>query len=63
MTDSTNLIRLVRQVQPTKSITLPLKAMSPLVSSRSTANADALRVLIFWEAIRILKLENDALLW
>src|ERR1700694_1393565 len=60
MTDSTNLIRIIQDVQPTEIYNLPAKS-HVLVSFETpeyTANADGLGTLRLLEAIRILKLEN-----
>jgi GDPmannose 4,6-dehydratase len=60
LTDSTNLIRIIQQVQPDEIYNLA--AMSHVAVSfetpEYTANADALGTLRILEAIRILKLEN-----
>src|SRR6202165_2525418 len=60
MTDSTNLIRIIQETQPTEIYNLPAKS-HVLVSFETpeyTANADGLGTLRLLEAIRILKLEN-----
>src|SRR3546814_36607 len=60
MTDATNLIRLVQEVQPTEIYNLAAQS-HVLVSFETpeyTANADALGTLRLLEAIRILKLED-----
>src|ERR1700751_850177 len=60
MTDSTNLIRIIQEVQPTEIYNLA--AQSPVRVSfetpEYTANADALGTLRLLEAIRILRLED-----
>lgn len=60
MTDSTNLIRIIQEVQPDEIYNLA--AMSHVLVSfdapEYTANADGLGTLRLLEAIRILKLEN-----
>jgi GDPmannose 4,6-dehydratase len=60
MTDSTNLIRLVQQVQPTEIYNLAAQSHVAVSfeSPEYTANADALGVLRLLEAIRILGLER-----
>jgi GDPmannose 4,6-dehydratase len=60
MTDSTNLIRIIQDVQPTEIYNLAAQS-HVLVSFETpeyTANADALGTLRLLEAIRILRLEN-----
>lgn len=60
MTDATNLLRLVQQVQPTEIYNLAAQT-HVLVSFETpeyTANADALGTLRMLEAIRILGLEK-----
>jgi GDPmannose 4,6-dehydratase len=60
MTDSTNLIRIIQEVQPTEIYNLAAQS-HVLVSFETpeyTANADALGTLRILEAIRILKLEG-----
>ncbi len=62
MTDATNIIRLVQQVQPTEIYNLAAQS-HVLVSFETpeyTANADALGTLRLLEAIRILGLEKSA---
>jgi GDPmannose 4,6-dehydratase len=60
MTDSTNLIRLVQQVQPTEIYNLAAQSHVAVSfeSPEYTANADAIGVLRLLEAIRILGLEK-----
>jgi GDPmannose 4,6-dehydratase len=60
MTDSTNLIRLVQQVQPTEIYNLAAQSHVAVSfeSPEYTANADAVGVLRLLEAIRILGLEK-----
>ena len=60
MTDSTNLIRIIQEVQPTEIYNLAAQS-HVLVSFETpeyTANADALGALRLLEAIRILRLED-----
>jgi GDPmannose 4,6-dehydratase len=60
MTDSTDLIRIIQEVQPTEIYNLAAQS-HVLVSFETpeyTANADALGTLRLLEAIRILRLEN-----
>jgi GDPmannose 4,6-dehydratase len=60
MTDSTNLIRIIQDVQPTEIYNLAAQS-HVLVSFETpeyTANADALGTLRLLEAIRILRLED-----
>lgn len=60
MTDSTNLIRIIQETQPTEIYNLAAQS-HVLVSFETpeyTANADGLGTLRLLEAIRILKLEN-----
>jgi GDPmannose 4,6-dehydratase len=60
MTDSTNLIRIIQETQPTEIYNLAAQS-HVLVSFETpeyTANADALGTLRLLEAIRILKLED-----
>src|SRR6201997_5571821 len=60
MTDSTNLIRIIQEVQPTEIYNLAAQS-HVLVSFETpeyTANADALGTLRLLEAIRILRLEE-----
>ena len=60
MTDSTNLIRIIQEVQPTEIYNLAAQS-HVLVSFETpeyTANADALGTLRLLEAIRILRLED-----
>jgi GDPmannose 4,6-dehydratase len=60
MTDSTNLIRIIQEVQPTEIYNLAAQS-HVLVSFETpeyTANADALGTLRLLEAIRILRLEQ-----
>jgi GDPmannose 4,6-dehydratase len=60
MTDSTNLIRLVQQVQPTEIYNLAAQSHVAVSfeSPEYTANADAIGTLRLLEAIRILGLEK-----
>jgi GDPmannose 4,6-dehydratase len=61
MTDSTNLIRIIQEVQPTEIYNLAAQS-HVLVSFETpeyTANADALGTLRLLEAIRILRLEDN----
>src|SRR5262245_30983767 len=62
MTDSTNLIRLVQEVQPTEIYNLAAQSHVAVSfeSPEYTANADALGVLRLLEAIRILGMEKEA---
>src|SRR3984885_8860978 len=60
MTDSTNLIRIIPEAQPTENCNLAVQS-HVLVSFETpeyTANADALGTLRLLEAIRILRLED-----
>lgn len=61
MTDATNLIRLVQQVQPTEIYNLAAQShvMVSFETPEYTANADALGTLRLLEAIRILGLEKS----
>ncbi|MGD9804363.1 MAG: GDP-mannose 4,6-dehydratase [Hyphomicrobiaceae bacterium] len=61
MTDSTNLIRLVQQVQPTEIYNLAAQSHVAVSfeSPEYTANADAVGVLRLLEAIRILGFEKS----
>ncbi len=60
MTDATNLIRLVQEVQPDEIYNLAAQShvQVSFETPEYTANADALGVLRLLEAIRILKLED-----
>lgn len=60
MTDATNLIRLIQQVQPDEIYNLAAQShvQVSFETSEYTANADALGTLRLLEAIRILKLEG-----
>lgn len=60
MTDSTNLIRLIQEVQPSEIYNLAAQShvQVSFETSEYTANADALGALRILEAIRILKLEK-----
>ena len=60
MTDSTNLIRLVQEVQPTEIYNLAAQSHVAVSfeSPEYTANADGVGVLRLLEALRILKLEG-----
>jgi len=61
MTDATNLIRLVQEVQPTEIYNLAAQSHVNVSfeTPEYTANADALGPLRLLEAIRILRLENN----
>jgi GDPmannose 4,6-dehydratase len=61
MTDSTNLIRIIQEVQPTEIYNLAAQSHVHVSfeTPEYTANADALGTLRLLEAIRILRLEND----
>ena len=61
MTDATNIIRLVQQVQPTEIYNLAAQShvMVSFETPEYTANADALGALRLLEAIRILGLEKS----
>jgi len=61
MTDSTNLIRLVQQIQPTEIYNLAAQSHVAVSfeSPEYTANADAIGVLRLLEAIRILGMEKE----
>ncbi|WP_347303357.1 GDP-mannose 4,6-dehydratase [Croceibacterium sp. TMG7-5b_MA50] len=60
LTDSTNLIRIVQEVQPTEIYNLAAQShvQVSFETPEYTANADAIGTLRLLEAIRILKLEN-----
>lgn len=60
MTDATNLIRLVQEVQPTEIYNLAAQShvQVSFETPEYTANADALGTLRLLEAIRILKMED-----
>jgi GDPmannose 4,6-dehydratase len=60
MTDATNLIRLVQEVQPDEIYNLAAQShvQVSFETPEYTANADGIGVLRLLEAIRILKLEN-----
>lgn len=60
LTDSTNLIRIIQEVQPDEIYNLAAQSHVKVSfeSPEYTANADALGTLRLLEAIRILKLEN-----
>src|SRR5687768_12039848 len=60
MTDSTNLIRLVKQIRPTEIYNLAAQSHVAVSfeSPEYTANADAIGVLRLLEAIRIVGMEN-----
>src|ERR1700675_1133019 len=62
MTDATNLIRLVQQVQPTEIYNLAAQShvMVSFETPEYTANADAIGTLRILEAIRILGMEKSA---
>jgi GDPmannose 4,6-dehydratase len=61
MTDSTNLIRIVQEVQPTEIYNLAAQSQVQVSfeTPEYTANADALGTLRLLEAIRILRLEKQ----
>jgi GDPmannose 4,6-dehydratase len=60
LTDSTNLIRIIQEVQPDEIYNLAAQShvMVSFETPEYTANADALGTLRLLEAIRILKLEQ-----
>jgi GDPmannose 4,6-dehydratase len=60
MTDSTNLIRIIQEVQPTEIYNLAAQShvQVSFETPEYTANADAMGTLRILEAIRILKLEE-----
>ncbi|HEX9237867.1 MAG TPA: GDP-mannose 4,6-dehydratase, partial [Xanthobacteraceae bacterium] len=60
MTDSTNLIRIIQEVQPTEIYNLAAQShvRVSFETPEYTANADALGTLRLLEAIRILRLED-----
>ncbi len=60
MTDSTNLIRIIQEVQPTEIYNLAAQShvMVSFETPEYTANSDAMGALRILEAIRILKLES-----
>lgn len=60
MTDSTNLIRIIQEVQPDEIYNLAAQShvMVSFETPEYTANSDAMGALRILEAIRILKLEN-----
>ena len=60
MTDATNLIRLIQEIQPTEIYNLAAQShvQVSFETPEYTANADALGTLRLLEAIRILKLED-----
>src|SRR5271154_1516604 len=60
MTDSTNLIRIIQEVQPTEIYNLAAQShvQVSFETPEYTANADALGTLRLLEAVRILKLEE-----
>jgi GDPmannose 4,6-dehydratase len=60
MTDSTNLIRIIQDVQPTEIYNLAAQShvRVSFETPEYTANADALGTLRLLEAIRILRMEN-----
>jgi GDPmannose 4,6-dehydratase len=62
LTDATNLIRLVQEIQPTEIYNLAAQSHVAVSfeTPEYTANADALGTLRLLEAIRILKLEETA---
>tara|TARA_A100001037_G_scaffold258897_1_gene246359 strand:+ start:1155 stop:2225 length:1071 start_codon:yes stop_codon:yes gene_type:complete len=62
MTDATNLIRLIQEVQPTEIYNLAAQShvQVSFETAEYTANADGIGALRLLEAIRILKLEDSA---
>lgn len=62
MTDSTNIIRLVQEVEPTEIYNLAAQSHVQVSfdTAEYTANADAMGALRVLEAIRILKMEDTA---
>ena len=62
MTDSTNLIRLIQEVQPTEIYNLAAQShvQVSFETAEYTANADAIGALRLLEAMRILKLEGSS---
>jgi len=62
LTDSTNLIRLIQEIQPTEIYNLAAQShvQVSFETPEYTANSDALGTLRLLEAIRILKLEDKA---
>src|SRR5664280_3852293 len=60
LTDATNLIRIMQEVQPTEIYNLAAQShvQVSFATPEYTANADALGTLRLLEAIRILRLEN-----
>lgn len=60
MTDSTNLIRIIQEVQPDEIYNLAAQShvMVSFETPEYTANSDAMGALRILEAIRILKMEN-----
>lgn len=65
LTDSTNLIRLIQEIQPDEIYNLAAQSHVKVSfdSPEYTANADGLGTLRLLEAIRILKLENQTKLY
>lgn len=61
LTDSTNLLRLVQEIQPTEIYNLAAQShvQVSFETPEYTANADAIGTLRLLEAIRILKMESD----
>src|SRR3954454_17710520 len=61
MTDSTNLIRLLQEVQPSEIYNLAAQShvQVSFETPEYTANADGIGTLRLLEAIRILKMENE----
>lgn len=61
LTDATNLIRLIQEIQPDEIYNLAAQShvQVSFETAEYTANADALGTLRLLEAIRILKLENS----
>ena len=62
MTDATNLIRLIQEVQPTEIYNLAAQShvQVSFETPEYTANSDGLGTLRLLEAMRILKLEDSA---
>src|SRR4026207_973753 len=62
LTDATNLIRLIQEIQPDEIYNLAAQShvQVSFETAEYTANADALGTLRLLEAIRILKLESSA---
>ena len=58
LTDSTNLIRIIQQVQPDEIYNSGSKYVTSFEAPEYTANSDALRTLRILEAVRILGLSQ-----